>query len=138
MLYNKELNQIVTVCTESMVRVWETETGKQVYQIAEAHGPTVEVTAIALDESGYRLASGAFDGKRFKRELRGRPMESQRRWSIYNLSTKLRLHAHRLLFQSFLRLGVHQKAAVSQNKNFCTCIRSKKILSERQLTSTSY
>ena len=122
MLYNKELNQIVTVCTESMVRVWETETGKQVYQIAEAHGPTVEVTAIALDESGYRLASGAFDGKRFKREL----------------STKLRLHAHGQLFQSFLRLGVHQKAVVSQNKNFCTCIRPKKILSERQLTSTSY
>lgn len=38
------------------------DTGKLVYSISEAHGPNVEVTALALDNSGYRLASGAFDG----------------------------------------------------------------------------
>ena len=51
------------MCSESVIRVWETETGKQVYQITEAHGPNIEVTAVALDGTGYRLASGAFDGE---------------------------------------------------------------------------
>ncbi|PVD26800.1 hypothetical protein C0Q70_14479 [Pomacea canaliculata] len=61
-LTNKDLNQIVSVCTESVIKVWEMDTGKLVYSISEAHGPNVEVTALALDNSGYRLASGAFDG----------------------------------------------------------------------------
>lgn len=39
------------------------EAGKLVYQIADAHGPNIELTAIALDKSGYRLATGAYDGK---------------------------------------------------------------------------
>jgi len=39
------------------------ETGKRVYTIPEAHGANIEVTALCLDSSGYRLASGAFDGK---------------------------------------------------------------------------
>ncbi|XP_070576950.1 WD repeat-containing protein 64-like isoform X2 [Ptychodera flava] len=61
-LFNRELNQVVSVCSESLIKVWEMEVGRQVYQIAEAHGPNVEVTAIALDKTGYRLASGALDG----------------------------------------------------------------------------
>ncbi|XP_013386064.1 WD repeat-containing protein 64-like [Lingula anatina] len=65
-LYNRELNQMITVCTESIIKVWEMETGKQVYQIADAHGSNMEVTAIALDKSGYRLATGALDGGRLK------------------------------------------------------------------------
>ena len=62
-LYNKELNQVITVCTESTMKVWETETGRLVYQITEAHGANVEVTAVAVDTSGYRLVSGAIDGE---------------------------------------------------------------------------
>ncbi|XP_077997639.1 WD repeat-containing protein 64-like isoform X1 [Glandiceps talaboti] len=61
-LFNRELNQVVSVCSESIIKVWEMEAGRQVYQIAEAHGPNIEVTSIALDKTGYRLASGAFDG----------------------------------------------------------------------------
>ncbi|XP_064601013.1 WD repeat-containing protein 64-like [Liolophura sinensis] len=61
-LYNAELNQVITVCTESVIKVWEMEAGKLVYQITDAHGPNIELTAIALDKSGYRLASGAYDG----------------------------------------------------------------------------
>lgn len=38
------------------------ETGKLVYMIKDSHGANVEVTAIAVDETGYRLASGAVDG----------------------------------------------------------------------------
>ncbi|KAK3093696.1 hypothetical protein FSP39_018996 [Pinctada imbricata] len=61
-LINYELNQVVTVCTESVIKVWELETGNRVATINEAHGSNIEVTAICLDKSGYRLASGAFDG----------------------------------------------------------------------------
>ncbi|PIK60351.1 hypothetical protein BSL78_02720 [Apostichopus japonicus] len=61
-LYNTELNQVITVCTESVIKVWEMETGKLVYMIKDSHGANVEVTAIAVDETGYRLASGAVDG----------------------------------------------------------------------------
>lgn len=48
------------------MRVWEAESGKLVYQIPEAHGSNVEVTSLALDETGYRMASGAYDGKVLK------------------------------------------------------------------------
>ncbi|XP_071795581.1 WD repeat-containing protein 64-like isoform X1 [Asterias amurensis] len=61
-LFNLELNQVVTVCTESIIKVWELESGKQVYHVTESHGPNVEITAIAIDKTGYRLASGALDG----------------------------------------------------------------------------
>ncbi|XP_021348111.1 WD repeat-containing protein 64-like isoform X3 [Mizuhopecten yessoensis] len=59
---NLDLNQVITVCSESVIKVWEIETGKKVYMIADAHGPNIEVTAVCLDKSGYRLATGAFDG----------------------------------------------------------------------------
>ncbi|KAL5008313.1 hypothetical protein ScPMuIL_013894 [Solemya velum] len=61
-LYNKELNQLISVCTGSFIKVWETETGKIVYSIAEVHGANIEVTAMTLDSSGYRLVTGALDG----------------------------------------------------------------------------
>ncbi|XP_046579795.1 WD repeat-containing protein 64-like [Haliotis rubra] len=61
-LYNSELHQAVSVCTESFIKVWEMETGKLVYSIPEAHGPGVEITALTLDQSGYRLVSGGYDG----------------------------------------------------------------------------
>ena len=44
------------------------ESGKQVYHVTESHGPNVEITAIAIDKTGYRLASGALDGKGLLRE----------------------------------------------------------------------
>ncbi|XP_052822990.1 WD repeat-containing protein 64 isoform X1 [Octopus bimaculoides] len=61
-LYNSELNQVITVCNESVLKVWEFETGDLVYQIANAHGLNIEITSLAVEDSGYRLASGAFDG----------------------------------------------------------------------------
>ena len=54
---------MITVCSESVVKVWEAETGKAVYQIPDAHGSNIEITHMSLDKTGYRLASGAFDGK---------------------------------------------------------------------------
>ena len=63
MIFNPELNQLITVCTESVIKVWEAETGKHVYSINNAHGTNAEVTAVTLDKSGYRLATGALDGE---------------------------------------------------------------------------
>ncbi|XP_053404636.1 WD repeat-containing protein 64-like isoform X4 [Mercenaria mercenaria] len=62
LVYNKDLGQVVTVCTESVLKVWEMESGKLVYTITDAHKNSIEITALTLDSSGYRLASGAFDG----------------------------------------------------------------------------
>ena len=53
---------MVSICTETVIKVFEAESGKQVYNIPEAHGPNIEVTALALDKSGYRMATGAHDG----------------------------------------------------------------------------
>lgn len=63
LVFNKDLGQVVTVCTESVLKVWEMESGKLVYTITDAHKGSIEITALTLDSSGYRLASGAFDGK---------------------------------------------------------------------------
>ncbi len=38
------------------------ETGHLVYQINEPHGPGHEVTAVNVNTTGYRLATGAYDG----------------------------------------------------------------------------
>nr|CAB3267720.1 WD repeat-containing protein 64-like [Phallusia mammillata] len=59
---NSTLSQVVTICTESIIKVWEVETGRQMYQILEAHGPNVEVLSVAIDGMGTRMISGAYDG----------------------------------------------------------------------------
>lgn len=65
LLLNRELNQFVTVCSEPIIKVWEVDSGQAVYQITEPHGSGIEVTAMTVDESGYRLATGAFNGQLF-------------------------------------------------------------------------
>nr|XP_060632847.1 WD repeat-containing protein 64 [Anolis sagrei ordinatus] len=62
LLYNKAFHQVLTICSESVVRVWELETGQLIYQIEDAHGSNVEVTCAAIDNNGFHLATGACDG----------------------------------------------------------------------------
>ena len=38
------------------------ETGQFVHQVSGAHGPSTEITALTVDSSGYRLATGAYNG----------------------------------------------------------------------------
>ena len=38
------------------------ETGQFVYQVSNAHGSSTEITAMTVDSSGYRLATGAYNG----------------------------------------------------------------------------
>ncbi|XP_061482380.1 WD repeat-containing protein 64 [Rhineura floridana] len=62
LVYNKVFRQILTICSESIVKVWELESGQQIYQIEDAHGPNVELTCAAIDKNGFHLATGACDG----------------------------------------------------------------------------
>jgi hypothetical protein len=38
------------------------ETGQAVYQVPDAHGSSNEITAMNIDNTGYRLVTGAYDG----------------------------------------------------------------------------
>ncbi|XP_058165465.1 WD repeat-containing protein 64 [Dasypus novemcinctus] len=62
MLYNKTFHQVLTICSESIIKVWELDTGLQIYQILDPHGFNVELTAAAVDESGFLFATGAYNG----------------------------------------------------------------------------
>ncbi|KAM9110540.1 WD repeat-containing protein 64 isoform 2-T2 [Megaptera novaeangliae] len=62
MLYNKYFHQVLTICSESIIKVWELETGLQMYQILDPHGFNVELTSAAIDESGFLFATGAYNG----------------------------------------------------------------------------
>ncbi|XP_059269978.1 WD repeat-containing protein 64 [Mustela nigripes] len=62
MLYNRYFHQVLTVCSESIIKVWELETGLQIYQILDPHGFSVELTSAALDETGFLFATGAYNG----------------------------------------------------------------------------
>lgn len=62
MLYNKYFHQVLTICSESIIKVWELETGLQIYQILDPHGFNVELTSAAIDETGFLFATGAYNG----------------------------------------------------------------------------
>ncbi|XP_057626751.1 WD repeat-containing protein 64 [Chionomys nivalis] len=62
MLYNKYFHQVLTICSESVIKVWELETGFQIYQILDPHGFNIELTCAAIDESGFIFATGAYNG----------------------------------------------------------------------------
>nr|XP_056709319.1 WD repeat-containing protein 64 [Euleptes europaea] len=62
LLYNTAFHQVLTICSESIVRIWELESGQLIYQIEDAHGPGIELTCAATDKNGFHLATGACDG----------------------------------------------------------------------------
>ncbi|XP_013799422.2 WD repeat-containing protein 64 [Apteryx mantelli] len=62
LVYSRAFHQIVTVCSESILKVWELVTGYQIYQIEDAHGLNIKVTCAAIEEKGFHLATGTCDG----------------------------------------------------------------------------
>ncbi|XP_046933300.1 WD repeat-containing protein 64 [Lynx rufus] len=62
MLYNRYFHQVLTICSESIIKVWEIATGLQIYQILDPHGISVELTSAAINESGFLFATGAYNG----------------------------------------------------------------------------
>ncbi|XP_069818176.1 WD repeat-containing protein 64 isoform X2 [Dendropsophus ebraccatus] len=62
LIYNPVFHQVLSICSGSVLKVWEMETGQQIYEIKDAHGPTIEVTAVALHINGFQFATGAYNG----------------------------------------------------------------------------
>uniref|UniRef100_A0A8B9RT10 WD repeat domain 64 n=1 Tax=Accipiter nisus TaxID=211598 RepID=A0A8B9RT10_9AVES len=62
LVYNRAFHQILTICSESILKVWDLETGYQIYQIEDAHGLNTEVTCAAIEINGFYLATGTCDG----------------------------------------------------------------------------
>lgn len=60
-VYNEPFNLVISADESSTVRVWDAITGKAVYFFTEAHGRS-KITALALDNLGRRLVTGAQDG----------------------------------------------------------------------------
>ena len=65
-LYNKTAGQVMSVCMEGSVHVWDMVTGKNMFTIGEGHGANLEVTAALVDAQGTRIVTGATDGKQYK------------------------------------------------------------------------
>ncbi|XP_063285525.1 WD repeat-containing protein 49-like [Pelobates fuscus] len=59
--YNKAFKQVITCSEGSVVKVWDFETGKQVFEFNEAHGDA-GITCMDFDPSGRRLITGGRDG----------------------------------------------------------------------------
>ncbi|XP_032899089.1 uncharacterized protein LOC116984909 [Amblyraja radiata] len=60
-LYNKLMRQIVTCCEESVVKVWDLDTGSPVLEFTTAHGDAA-ITCMTFDISERRLITGSRDG----------------------------------------------------------------------------
>ncbi|XP_075190056.1 cilia- and flagella-associated protein 337-like [Anomaloglossus baeobatrachus] len=59
--YNKAFRQVVTCSEASAVRVWDFETGKQMFEFNDAHGSS-GITCMTFDSRGRRLITGGRDG----------------------------------------------------------------------------
>ncbi|KAM4796091.1 cilia- and flagella-associated protein 337-like [Rhinophrynus dorsalis] len=59
--YNKTFRQVITCSDASVVKVWDFETGKLVFEFNDAHGDS-GITCLTFDISGRRLITGGRDG----------------------------------------------------------------------------
>lgn len=68
-IYSKVFGSVVSACQESVVSVWDTNTGDKLMQFVNAHSRIergveipVEITALCFDHNGRRLLTGARNG----------------------------------------------------------------------------
>lgn len=68
-LYSKVFNSVVSACQDSVVSVWDSNTGDKLMQFVNAHSRIergvkipVEITALCFDYNGRRLLTGARNG----------------------------------------------------------------------------
>ncbi|KAM4842698.1 EF-hand calcium-binding domain-containing protein 8 [Thomomys bottae] len=61
-LYSKILKQVVSGCLSGTVNVWDVKTGRKKMEFSVTSTQPVELTAMALDESGRCLLTGLRDG----------------------------------------------------------------------------
>ncbi|KAJ1340618.1 hypothetical protein BSLG_004712 [Batrachochytrium salamandrivorans] len=60
-MYNSTFKQVVSGCDGGVVNVWDALSGQKTFRFSNAHGKS-EITAMAFDTSGRRLATGGRDG----------------------------------------------------------------------------
>ncbi|XP_062910344.1 WD repeat-containing protein on Y chromosome isoform X2 [Mobula hypostoma] len=60
-IYCSEFRQIISCSEESVIKVWDLDTGKLVFEFSGAHGDSA-ICCMAFDDSGRRLITGGRDG----------------------------------------------------------------------------
>jgi WD40 repeat protein len=60
-LYNGSFNLVVSGCHESVISVWNIDTGENIIKFSNCHG-NMEITAMKFDSEGRRLITGGRDG----------------------------------------------------------------------------
>jgi len=60
--YNKSFNHVVTSCESSVIKVWDMESGSQVFEYSKVHDDT-PVTCLSFDSTERRLLTSGQDGK---------------------------------------------------------------------------
>ncbi|XP_060578286.1 WD repeat-containing protein on Y chromosome-like isoform X2 [Ruditapes philippinarum] len=68
-MYSKVFGSVVSACQESVVSIWDTNSGVKMMQFVNAHSRIergvmvpVEITALCFDQNGRRLVTGARNG----------------------------------------------------------------------------
>jgi WD40 repeat protein len=59
--YNSCFKQVITSCENSVVKVWDFETGEFIFEYGDAHGDNA-ITCMTFDNTGRRLITGGRDG----------------------------------------------------------------------------
>ncbi|XP_020618974.1 WD repeat-containing protein 49-like [Orbicella faveolata] len=60
--YNKSFKHVVTASESSVIKVWDLETGRSVFEFSQAHGDHA-VTCMSFDSTERRLITGGRDGR---------------------------------------------------------------------------
>lgn len=60
--YSKCFKQVLTACEESVIKVWDIDTGMKVFEFCNVHDGH-PITTITLDDTGRKLITGGQDGK---------------------------------------------------------------------------
>lgn len=60
--YNRSFKHIITASENSVIKVWDLETGRSVFEFSQAHGDNA-ITCMSFDSTERRLITGGRDGK---------------------------------------------------------------------------
>ncbi|CAH3022493.1 unnamed protein product [Porites evermanni] len=60
--YNKSFKHVITASENSVIKVWDVETGRSVFEFSQAHGDHA-VTCMSFDSTERRLITGGRDGR---------------------------------------------------------------------------
>lgn len=61
-MFNKQFKQLVSCSEGGSVKLWDVETGRDLFEFSNAHGDQ-PITCMTFDDTGRRLITGGRDGK---------------------------------------------------------------------------